>query len=520
MAGSDVLVVGAGPTGLTLACDLARRGVAVRIIDKAPAPFAGSRGKGLQPRSQEVFDDLGVIEAIRAGAFEHLPVRMHRGGVVVSDADPYADRHPTPAVPYPCRLILPQWRVEAVLRERLAAAGVSVEQGTTLDGLGQDGDEVHAELAAADGTRSTATARFLVGADGGHSRVRAALGLAMVGETRPVEALILGDVEVSGLPADRWYLWADPDRGVVALCPFVGVDSWQIQVGLPPDEHGRLPTPTLDAFRAAFAAVGGDPGVSLDRATWLSTYRVNVRMVQRYRVGRVFLAGDAAHVHSPAGGLGMNTGVQDAYNLGWKLGMVLAGRAGAALLDTYEEERLPVAAWTLGLSSRQLERLERRLPAAGGWPTDDQAAQLGLNYRWSRLAVGPVGDGLQAGDRAPDAPCVAADERRVRLFDLFRGPHATLLGLGAGTGPALRRAAGRHPGFVVPVLVTPDATTGPPQVVRVVDRDGHVGAAYGSLGEALVLVRPDGYLGLVVDGTDDGSVGDYLHRLSGPAASP
>jgi 2-polyprenyl-6-methoxyphenol hydroxylase-like FAD-dependent oxidoreductase len=512
----DVLIAGAGPTGLTLACDLARRDVRVRVVDRARTHFPGSRGKGLQPRSLEVFDDLGIVEAIRAGGVEHLPIRSHHDGVVVSDADPYADRVSTPDVPYPCRLVIPQWRVESILRERLAAFGVTVELGTTFVGVTQDEHGVSAELAGPGGSVSTATARYLVGCDGGHSAVRTAVGLRLVGETSAAETMILGDVEVSGLPGDRMYMWVERGRGFLALCPFAGSRSWQVQIVVPPDAEGKLPAPSLAEFRRLFAAIAGERGVTLDRPTWLSTYRVNVRMVERYQVGRVLVAGDAAHVHSPAGGLGMNTGVQDAYNLGWKLAMVLAGEADAGLLGTYEEERLPIAAWTLGFSTDQLALIDRSLPAGGGWPRDDAgaASQLGLHYRGGSLASDhrADGDGLRAGDRAPDAPCLDAGRGTdTRLFDLFRGPHFTALGRGPGGAAALRRVADRHRGLVVPVLVGDGPRPGA-GVAQVVDTGGHIERAYGA-GDSLVLVRPDGYIGLVADPADDEAVSGYLRGI-------
>lgn len=508
-----VLIIGAGPTGLTLACDLARRGVAVRIVDKAPAHFTGSRGKGLQPRSIEVFDDLGVVDRVIASGVDHLPFRNLRDGVVVRDVDPYADAVPTPSVPYPCRLIIPQRRVEEILRERLADFGVTVELGTELVAFAQDASGVRAELAGPRGPE-TVEAEYLVGCDGGHSTVRRQLGLTLAGTTNDAEAMILGDVVVRGLAPDRWYMWARSDGRFVALCPFVADDSWQLQVVVPPDEHGRLPDPTLDTFREIVSDVVADPSITVDSATWTSTYRVNVRMVERYQVGRAFVAGDAAHVHSPAGGLGMNTGLQDAYNLGWKLAMVLAGQANPALLETYQEERLPIAAWTLGFSSRQLERIGAAIPTGGTWPTDvsTEATQLSIEYRWSSLSR-TVGERttLTAGDRAPDAP--VHDNRtgaETRLFDLFRGPHFTLLAFGEACDRVLSEVRNRFGSLVHTVLVGESTVDG------VADTHGHA-AAYHPTGDTLVLVRPDGYIGLIAP-PDEHVVLDYLTELGTPAA--
>jgi 2-polyprenyl-6-methoxyphenol hydroxylase-like FAD-dependent oxidoreductase len=341
MTQTDVLVAGAGPTGLTLAYDLARRGVAVRIVDRAPEFPHGSRGKGLSPRSLEVLDDLGVVGQLLTSGVTHLPHRKYRGAQVVAETDPGDGRVSTPDVPYPTGLLIPQWRVEQALRERLAEFGVAVESGAELGDFSEDADGVTATVA---GTRIQA--RYLVGCDGGRSTVRRGLGLRLHGETPDVQLMAVGDVGVEGLGRDAWHQWF-ADDGAIMLCPLPGTDVFQVQASheLAPD--GTPLEPTLETFQRTFDRVAGIPGVRLHDLTWRSSYRVNIRMVDRLRVGRVLLAGDAAHVHPIAGGLGMNSGIQDAYNLGWKLGLVLSGEATPDLLDTYDEERLPIASWLL-----------------------------------------------------------------------------------------------------------------------------------------------------------------------------
>jgi FAD binding domain len=210
-------------------------------------------------------------------------------------------------------------------------------------------------------------------------------------------------------------------------------------------------------------------------------------MVERMRVGRVFLAGDAAHVHPIAGGLGMNTGIQDAYNLGWKLGLVIAGQAGPALLDTYDEERLPIAAWLLDITSERLAAVLDAIRIPGGGldaVITSETSQLGLGYRWSSLSA------TDGGDRAPDAPCRhPGTGAPTTLFDVFAGPHFTLLRFGAA--PPVE-----HP------LVKP---------WQVVDPDGYAARAYAVTGDRLVLVRPDNHIALVT--ADASAVHDYLTRL-------
>lgn len=467
---AQVLITGGGPTGLVLACDLVRRGVAVRIIDKAPTPPTGSRGKGLQPRSLEVFDDLGVLDAMLAEGTDYPTIRRYANGNVVWEGRMHEPVEPTEAVPYPNILLLPQPRTEQLLRDRLATLGGRVEHGVELIDVEQHDDGVTARLS----TGERITVDYLVGADGGRSVVRKRLGIGFEGETYETERMLIGDVLADGLDRDHWHIWANPAEPGrwLAMCPLPGGELFQLVAPVDADEEPEL---TLKALqRAVDAATGG--GVRLRELTWSSVYRPNIRMVDRFRVGRVFLAGDAAHVHSPAGGQGLNTGIQDAYNLGWKLAAVLTG-APAELLDTYEEERLPVAAEVLGISTR----LHRSASLGRGPETD----QLRITYRGTTLAGEPSDGALQAGDRAPDALC----GNGVRLFDLFRGPHVTLLAFGT----ELAASYGDE--------------------VRAYEVD----CAYGVEEGSYVLVRPDGYVGLIT--REPGRVASYLARVTGATAA-
>ncbi|BCL16499.1 FAD-dependent oxidoreductase [Micromonospora sagamiensis] len=498
MSQTDVLVVGAGPTGLTLACDLARRGVAVRVVDRAQEFPGGSRGKGLSPRSLEVFDDLGVIDRILASGITHLPHRKYRGAEVIAEIDPEAGRVPTPDIPYPTGLMIPQWRVEQILRERLADFDVAVERGAELRGFGQHADGVTATVGEA-----RIQARYLVGCDGGRSTVRRALGLSLRGQTPDVQLMAVGDVEVDGLGRDAWHQWFTAD-GAIMLCPLPGTDAFQVQASHELDQDGSPLEPTLERFQQTFGRIAGIPAVRLHNLTWRSSYRVNVRMVDQLRVGRVFLAGDAAHVHPIAGGLGMNSGIQDAYNLGWKLGLVLAGNASSGLLDTYEEERLPIASWLLDITSERLDAVLAAIKAPGGGvdaAASPELTQLMLGYPWSRLSrhTASRSSGPGPGDRAPDAPLRdAVTGSPTRLFDLFRGPHFTLLGLGERCAAVLDDV---ETDIVRPYLVGPGGFLD----------DGPAARAYGT--DALVLVRPDGHIGLVADPAEAGVVAAYLRSL-------
>src|SRR5580692_8771646 len=229
-ANISVLIVGAGPTGLALACVLARRGVPFRIIDKTAEYFAGSRGKGLQPRSLEVLEDLGIIGRILANGRFHLPFRGYDGATVLGDHDMHADRVPTPDVPYASPLIIPQCRVELA---------------TELIGLEQNGDYVTATLSHAGGAEQL-VAEYLVGADGGRSYVRKALGVGFEGETWKDERMLVGDVRVDSLDRDHWHSWPKHPAGWVALCPLPSTDAFQFQAQIAPDEPDE---PTLQRFQ-------------------------------------------------------------------------------------------------------------------------------------------------------------------------------------------------------------------------------------------------------------------------------
>jgi 2-polyprenyl-6-methoxyphenol hydroxylase-like FAD-dependent oxidoreductase len=393
-----ILIVGAGPTGLTLALDLARRNIPFRLIEAAAAPFEGSRGKGVQPRTLEIFDDLGVIEAILAAGAPYPKFRTHFGPFSLRAGSLAASKRPTESVPYPNVWMIPQSRTEAILRQRLLALGGEVEFGKTLTTFTQNERGVDAVLSTGEAVR----ADFLIGADGGRSTVRKVLGLRLEGEAVDDEPMLVADVEIEGLNRRDWHLWPLARGGMLALCPLPNTSLFQC----------TLRAKTADA--GIENVVRRVTGYRLMRVAWSSVYQPAARMVDRYRVGRVFLAGDAAHAHPPAGGQGLNTGVQDAYNLGWKLAYVARGGPDS-LLDTYESERLPVAAAVLGLSKRlhQTRSIKR----------GDATNQLALHYRTSPLSSGAALGNLHPGDRMPDARL----DDGARLFDRLRGPHATEL---------------------------------------------------------------------------------------------
>lgn len=498
-----VLIVGAGPTGLTLASELARRNVSFRLIEAAPGPQPGSRGKGIQPRTLEVFEDLGIVDRVLANGRLAMPMRSTGidGAVTLGGGEPESLRN-RPDIPYTTSLITPEWRVEEALRLRLAELGGSVEFDTALVDFEQSDDHVVATLARG-GTTSTVTANWLVGSDGGHSIVRKRSGIAFEGETRDELRMIVADVAVDGLDRDAWHMWRHAE-GAFSLAPLPSTDVFQYQASIAPGQNAEL---SLANLQSILERRTGRTDIRLHEPQWSTLWRANIRLVDHYRSGRVLLAGDAAHIHSPAGGQGMNTGIQDAHNLGWKLAAVAFG-ASPTLLDTYEAERRPVAAHVLELSN---VRLSSAVANNGiSVRRDASTVQLDVGYRGSRLARDDRDDtaSLRAGDRAPDATKLITADGERRFFDLIRGGRFTLLSF--GKAPVIGSDASR-----IRIL---SAVAGPtPERIdagEIVDSKGTLARAYGATDSTLVLIRPDGYVGLISDSGDIAAVSEYLDTLA------
>ncbi|WP_229852805.1 FAD-dependent monooxygenase [Streptomyces albospinus] len=475
----DVLITGAGPTGLALAIDLARRGVTALLVERQPEFSRGARGTGVQPRTQEVFDDLGVLAAAQAAGGLYPPLALWEDGRIAHTHEMIELVDPTPSTPYSNALMLPQWRNQQVLHARLLELGGSVLLGTELQDFTEDADGVTARLTGADGAVRTVRAAYLVAADGGRSTVRRQLGIQMSGPDLPPGVSIVADVRIDGLDRDHWHRWVLPPHGFVTLLPLVGTDHFQCFAAA-----GGDPDTSPEAVRALIACHTHLAPEQVREVLWSSVYRPRAGMADTYRHGRVFLAGDAAHIHSPAGGQGMNTSVQDAYNLGWKLGQVLRHGAPESLLDTYQTERRPIAARILETSTR--------LHRSGSLRRGRDLHQLDIGYPDSpltrELRTGLPEGARTAGDRAPDAPCTTADGTPSRLFDAFRGPHFTLIALG---DTDLDVAS--LPGADDPALLRTVRVGGP--APDLLDADGHIRDAYGA-GPGVFLVRPDGYIAL------------------------
>jgi 2-polyprenyl-6-methoxyphenol hydroxylase-like FAD-dependent oxidoreductase len=419
---SAVLIVGAGPTGLVLALWLQRFGVPVRLIDRAGAPGTTSRALAVQARTLELYEQLSLAGAVLERGHQVPAINLWVAGRQRAHL-PFLAVSST-LTRYPFLEIFPQDEHEQLLSERLQQLGVTIERSTELIGLSAAGVAVRALLRRPDGSEERCEASYVVGCDGARSRVREQLGLGFPGGTYP-QVFYVADIEGTGAVFNG-ELHADLDEAdFLAVFPLAGANRARL-IGTVRDERAA------QAESLTFADVQGRAlrslGLEVTRVNWFSTYHVHHRVAAHFRSGRVFLAGDAAHIHSPAGGQGMNTGIGDAVNLAWKLAAVLRGSAGSALLDTYESERIAFARRLVATTDRvftfvtapgTLADLVRtrlapvvlpalmRLAAAREF-LFRTVSQIMINYRDRPLSAGRAG-AVHGGDRLPWVDAGGAD---------------------------------------------------------------------------------------------------------------
>ncbi|BDG01637.1 FAD-dependent monooxygenase [Anaeromyxobacter oryzae] len=539
-----VLVVGAGPTGLALAAQLRWLGVRTRIIDRSLDRAHESRALAVQARTLEVLDALGLAEPLVARGNTSSRLVIHLGARRIAEAR--LGRIGATDTRYPFILFVSQSETERVLEEYLAGSGVAIERGVELVRFEVHERWVQCELRHPGGGEERVRATYLVGCDGAHSTVRKGAGFSFGGGSYP-EDFVLGDVEADG-PLEPGAINSFVGGGGVAMFfPLGDPATWRViamqardpgarRDEVAPDDSPAGPL-TLEELQAVVATPTSGSILVRDPA-WLSHFRLHHRQIAQYRRGRVLLAGDAAHIHSPVGGQGMNTGIQDAWNLGWKLALVARGTATERLLESYDAERWPVGRNLLRYTDRVFSTFTRALSAGrlASWAREVVAprvlprlldsgwlramafrfvSELGIRYRHSpavtegrpRLHGGP-----RAGDRLPDA-WLTLDGRRVALQRAIVGPHLTLLlcgEAGAWDVARLERFSGlvklRH----LPVQTTSGAETGAEDVLSLL----------GVRDAAQYLVRPDGYIAFRCGGSDLEAVTRYLTRwFRRPAAN-
>ena len=518
-----VLVVGAGPTGLLLAGQLARRGVPVRVVDKRAEATVESRALAVHARTLEVLDNLGLADEFvarghRVRAFSMWDGRRRLARVDFGVLD----------TPFPFLLDLPQHETEAILRAYLGGFGARVEQSTEVVHVEQGADRVFIGITRdgdGGGPAGGFEVGYAVGCDGAHSTVRRRLGMPFNGHGY-AEDWLLADVSLDwDRPDDEVHIVFNPTGRATVCMPLPG-GRWRIILYFAGDRPtGQPPTPAEIATLVDERIPGP---VAVHDPTWLACFRTHRRSAPAYRDGRVFLAGDAVNIHSPAGGQGMNTGLQDAHNLGWKLAAVCAG-ADPALLDSYQAERARVAHDVSGLTHR-LVRLaslsapwQRALRAAAvplvaglpgsGRRAAERISQLYVDYRGSPLISGALDkhrNGLRPGDRAPDVSDLRLRGRSVRLHHLLRSAHHTLVvladepGRSPGDAAATVRRLRRYAAHLRMVIVarTPAGAT------VAADPTGEAHRRYRGHG-GVHLIRPDGYVAAC--GTEAAEA--YLARL-------
>lgn len=508
----DVLIAGARTTGLMLAIRLRRQGLSVRIVDSSPGIDPHSRATLLHSRTLELLQGMGLADEIVAGGQVLRGMRLFAEGRQVMETC-----NPAVESPFPYGIVYAQNKIETVLERRLADLGVAVERDTALIGLEQEAEGVSARLRRPDGSEEGASASWLVGCDGAHSAVRKLLDIALKGDGSP-QRYILADVMVGNdEPSDRFFYFLH-DEGDLFIA-VLDEGRRLVFATLPLDHQGEGAPDLAEVQTIVDRRSGGSYPLSDPR--WLTYFRIHYCVAERYRVGRVFLAGDAAHLNSLLGGHGMNTGIQDACNLAWKLALAAKGLASEALLDSYEAERRPVAVemvattkgWTEpGEAFPRLSPSERTALLEGFKNSPEEAAALGRSFEELDLDYGasPLsreGDAglpsdLRPGLEARNVPGLYRDGEPSSLFELVAGPNHALLVFPVSESDlraadvTARTVAERHGDWIDPYLVCrePVSAAGGDAPACLLDTGGSLRQRYGMQGGGIYLVRPDGYI--------------------------
>lgn len=509
---ADVLIVGGRTTGLMLAIQLARQGLDVRIVDGSPGVDPHSRATLLHSRSLELLDELGLTSEIVAKGQVLRRMRLFADGRFVM-----ATESPPVDSPFPFGIGYSQVRIERLLERELAALGVEVERNTALSSLDQDSSGVRAGLRHDDGREEHAEASWLVGCDGAHSTTRHLLGIGFPGTQSRYPYSLADVIADNDAPSDAWFYFLH-DEGYLI---FAILEGGRRQIfGNLPEDHPAAGGPSLaDIQGIVDRRTGGTYRLSDPR--WLTYFHIHYRVAERFRQGRVFLAGDAAHLNSLVGGHGMNTGIQDACNLAWKLATAHRGRASPAILDSYEAERRPVAE-SMVEGSRAFTEPGERYP---NMSAEERAAlfegfekageeliafrrnfeELDLDYGASPLSYDAAVDlpeDLRPGLEAHDAGPLLQQGERHHLFQLLGGPSHCLLVFAGDAGPSqetvdrAREAQEQHGSWIDVHLVVVRSGDAPAhdRLSTLVDMECDLTARYGMGQGGLYLIRPDGYV--------------------------
>ena len=510
---TDVLIVGAGPTGLSLARQLSRYGVDFVIVDKREGTTPHSKAIGVQARTLEIYDQIGIADRLVSEGRVADKARLVKGGEVKAEID--FGSFGAGLSPYPFLLVVEQGVHERIVYEDLRSAGGGVRWLTEMRGFEGDGSGVFANLTS-NGTTETIEAKFLVGADGAHSPVRHALGLKFEGST--FERLFyVADVDIDWAFTHEAFYGNLGENTLTAFFPMKGGDRrWRI-VGTFPEGHDKDEGEIL--FDEIEKQVAQDTSLKFDitNVNWFSVYKVHSRAVERFSSGRCFLAGDSAHIHTPAGAQGMNTGIQDGYNLAWKLAQVIKNGASTSLLETYNEERLPNARRLLNTTDRLFDFaasdewlisfLRKNVfpyiaNLALGFDSVRQfffpiVSQIGIGYEESSLSETRGIFDVKAGSRMPWFEIDGRD-----IYEHLREPlfHFVVFANDRENLPSLSNAmldkwSGRMDTHFFPMS----------DIVQ--HRFGREEPFY-------LILRPDNYIGLISDDFSQEAIGDYLQRFA------
>jgi 2-polyprenyl-6-methoxyphenol hydroxylase-like FAD-dependent oxidoreductase len=539
----DILVVGAGPTGLVMAAEGIRHGMRCRIIDKSSAPSDKSKALAVQARTLEVFQAMNteiVEEALTCGQPMH-------------NIDAYADNRLIARMkfdgldsPYPFPLILEQSETERIIYKHLKGLGLEIERESELLNFKQDEESVIATICHPGGYQEILRTTWLVGCDGAHSTVRHLLGLPFDGAPYE-EEFVLADLRINWtVPSAQGYFFFS-NRGVLGVLPMNGEKRYRLIASRDKSALSNYANPSLKEMRKLFN-LRVPLHAELNDPLWLTTFRLHRRIVPKLRVGRVFLAGDAAHIHSPAGGQGMNTGIQDAFNLAWKLALTKKGTGRPILLDSYHEERYPIAKAVLrgtnllfriffstGPLVIKLVKIIATLVLNRGWfqrQFRNSISELNINYRYSPI-VKDCASGffkfklnLSAGDRAPDGSVtVFPNKINTSLFDLLRGTRFTAL-IFCGINSDLkscrnlvniaRAIQDKYSQNINVYLILASSIIFDDldsYDFMLLDSDNNLHYKYKARSNCLYLVRPDGYIGFRSQPLNTKYLENYLSKI-------
>lgn len=507
MSKLDVLIVGAGPSGLMMATELAAWGISFRIIDKAPAPTDKSKALAIQPRTLEIFDHIGIVD------------RFLEKGLRLKAANPISQKKRIARIPFesldsPFNFILSleQSKTEQLLIDHLRSLGVNIEREKELVRFEQTHEEVKATIRDnKTGKEETLQASWMIACDGAHSTIRKELELSFIGKTFS-DVFSLADVHIDwDFPHDELFVYLE-GKGVLAAVPLPEKNRYRLIFQLPRCREAlkrvsgkdqildskEIPDPTVEETQEILTKYHGT-GAKIRDPEWMANFHINSRLTSKYRQGRIFLVGDAAHIHSPVGGQGMNTGIQDAFNLGWKLAFEIRSKAKSDLLNTYEIERQSVGKALLKTTERATFIATLHNPAAiflrnkiivfllGQKKIQQKLiraiSQIGIHYPKSSIVSN------NCGMRAPNAP-ITVNGKQTDLYSLWRGKRGYKLLLFEMT-PEIPERFEIHADHILYITTIQREIVG---ATTVIDTCGEVCAAYGIKKKGLCLIRPDLYI--------------------------